>query len=261
LGFGAAGASAISVGFWVKANRTGSYGAVIQEYNVTRSYPFSFSVISSGVWEFKTAIVPGDTAGTWATDSAGALVLRIAMMVGSTFAGAAGAWAASDFRGVTGQTNGVAATSDFMQITGVVVLAGSVTLTSDMISRLTKPFADTLQDCQRYYEKSFDYPTVPAQNVGVGTGEFFWTAVVAGAVTHRTGSVSYKTRKRAAGTITLFNPAAANAQARDETGSLDFTVTSAFSSTEVQFRITATGNAGSVVGNLIGIHWVSDARL
>src|SRR5262249_39791273 len=87
LGFGAAGAQSVASGFWVKANRTGTYSASIENFNVNRAYPFNFTVNSSGVWEYKTQVIPGDTTGTWRKDNVAGIYINFVMMAGTNFTG------------------------------------------------------------------------------------------------------------------------------------------------------------------------------
>lgn len=125
-----------------------------------------------------------------------------------------------------------------------------------------RPLAVELALAQRYYEKSFAPDTTPAQNIGVDTGEATWAAQTAGSSTgQRSQRITFRTRKRTAPTMTLYNPAAANAQARDETLSGDCSSSAAQRIGEDGFCLFATGNASTAVGNNIGAHWAAAAEL
>jgi hypothetical protein len=93
LGWGAAGASPISIGFWVFANRPGNYSGSIMNGAANRSYPFSFTINSGSTWEFKTITAPGDTTGSWVKDNGTGLQICISMMAGSTYQAPANALA------------------------------------------------------------------------------------------------------------------------------------------------------------------------
>jgi hypothetical protein len=69
LALGTASAALISLGFWVKAHRTGTYSGALRNSAKNRSYPFTFAVSSADTWEFKTLSVGGDTSGTWLADT------------------------------------------------------------------------------------------------------------------------------------------------------------------------------------------------
>jgi hypothetical protein len=115
-------------------------------------------------------------------------------------------------------------------------------------------------DLLRYYRKSFASETLPAQDVGSGAGELRFPAITAGATAQRSGSLRFGAPMRSAPTVTLFNPSAANAQARDLTAGADCASTSAVNVSEHGFDVSCTGAAGTAAGNDIGVHWVADAR-
>jgi hypothetical protein len=150
LALGNATAAAISFGFWVKAHRTGSYSGSLRNSAKTRAYPFTFAINSADTWEFKTVAVAGDTSGTWLTDTGIGLSLNICIAGGSSRAGTGGAWAGSDYSGVTATTNAVAATSDTFQVTGLIVLPGIELPSSDRAPLIMRPYDAELIASQRY---------------------------------------------------------------------------------------------------------------
>ena len=155
LAFGTVSAQPLSIGFWIRANRTGTYSGAIRNSAVNRSYVFSFPVSASATWQFITVTIPGDTAGTWLTGTNVGLSLEIAMMCGTTFAGAANIWSAAGDIAVTGTTNGAAATTDYTEITGIIVLPGLELPNSTRASFIMRPFTEELPKCQRYYQAYF----------------------------------------------------------------------------------------------------------
>ena len=150
LAFGVASAQPVSIGFYIKANRTGTYSGSIRNSALNRAYPFSFTINSSGTWQFITVTIPGDTAGTWLTTTGVGLNLAICMACGSTYTGTVSTWASANYIGTTGTTNGVAATSDYMQITGLIVLPGIEMPNSTRAPFIMRPYTDELPLCQRY---------------------------------------------------------------------------------------------------------------
>lgn len=260
LGFGAAGALSVSLGFWVKANRTGTYSGALGNEDGTRSYPFNFTINVAGTWEYKTVTIAGDTTGTWNTNNSPGFKFYFTMMAGTNFTGTANTWAAANLNGVTGTINGVAATSDFMNITGVSLIPGSVAVSAAMSPYVMRSWDEELVRCQRLYEKSFNYGTVPVQNAGTFTGEAFFPAITAGATPQRLPTIFFSVRKRSTPSITLYNPAAANAEVRDETANLDCSATASLA-WEASLQVNTTGNAGSSAGNRLGVHWVADSSM
>ena len=171
LAFGLAGAQTVTVGFWTKIHRTGTYSGSIQNVAGTRSYPFNFTQNVADTWEYKTVVVPGDITGTWIGNTNaqwGNIIFAIG--VGTTFSGAANAWSASNFFGATGSTNGVAATSDVFQITGVTLLPGNLVIPSAMAPNFIRPYSEELLLCQRYFNNTIGFamemPVTSASDYG-----------------------------------------------------------------------------------------------
>lgn len=124
------------------------------------------------------------------------------------------------------------------------------------------PFDRDLAACQRFLSKSFIYATVPVQNAGTATGESAWGANVAGAIADIGSSISFPVIMRTTPTITLYNPAAANAQVRDANANADCTSSSAaYAQGGRSFSASYTANAATVAGNSMNVHWLAEARL
>jgi len=155
LQWGTAGASPITIAFWVYAARAGAYSGAVANAAFNRSYPFPFTVNAPHTWEYKTVSIPGDTTGTWAKDDTSGMSVIFTMMAGSTYLGTAYTWTASGKLGVTGMINtGVAATTDQFQITGIVVLPGIEAPSEPRWPLIMRPYDQELVTCQRYWSKS-----------------------------------------------------------------------------------------------------------
>ena len=128
------------------------------------------------------------------------------------------------------------------------------------IAVVERSFGEELSLCQRYYEKSFPYATVPAQNAGTSAGATGAAATVAGTATNYYGVVKYSMQKRIAPTVTFYNPFAANAFARNLITGANATVTNTYDASESSFGMAANGITGLLVGELVGVHWVADSR-
>ena len=156
LAFGSASAQSLSIGFWVKAHRAGNYSGVVRNSAGNRTYPFSFAVNVADTWEFTTLTIAGDTSGTWLTDNGVGLDIFWAVAAGSTSgSGTAGAWTATTgLIGVTGTTNGVAATSDTFQLTGVIVLPGVELPAAARSGLILRPYDQEFLLCARYFYRA-----------------------------------------------------------------------------------------------------------
>ncbi len=125
-----------------------------------------------------------------------------------------------------------------------------------------RTFAEQLTACRRYYYKTFQQTSVPAQNVGISGAEIYWNSTKAAALGMFSGTIPLPVPMQTTSpTITLYNPAATNAQARDVDAGADCSATVVNLNNGLNIYIGFTGNAGTVVGNRIGINFTADAEL
>ena len=149
LGWGAAGASTVTVSFWVRSSLTGSFGAALYNNDGNRSYPFSYTISSANTWEQKTITVAGDTTGTWLTDSSGAgIYVSFSLGSGSTYSGTANTWAGAYYVQPTGSVSLVGTNGATLYVTGVQLEKGSTATSFDY-----RPYGTELALCYRYYYK------------------------------------------------------------------------------------------------------------
>jgi hypothetical protein len=149
LGWGTANAKTVTLSFWVRSSLTGSFGGSMENANINRSYPFTYSISSADTWEYKTVTVAGDTTGTWLTTTGLGIRLFFSMGVGTDFLGTAGSWAAADYRSATGATSVIGTLNATFYITGVQLEVGSVATPFER-----RPYGTELALCQRYYYKT-----------------------------------------------------------------------------------------------------------
>jgi hypothetical protein len=205
FGFGAAGASTVTISFWVRSSIAGSYGFSLSNASQNRSYPVLYTINSANTFEYKTITIPGDTSGTWvgATNGIGMLCIW-SLGAGSTYQQTANAWGTGLGLGTTGQTNWITNAGATFFITGVQLEKGSTATSFDY-----RPFGTEVSLCQRYYEKSYNLDVVPGTS-GASGGTGFGgsnTGTTTGFL--GTSFVSYKVTKRVAGTITGWDNAGA----------------------------------------------------
>lgn len=122
-------------------------------------------------------------------------------------------------------------------------------------------FQETLRYARQFFDKSFNYGTAPVQNAGLTTGEQRWHANIAGAVANFSPTIPFAESMLIVPTITLYNPAAANAQVRNVTDGADHSASSAINISERGFVITSTGVAGTALGEQLAAHWTANGRL
>jgi hypothetical protein len=147
LGWGTANAQTITLSFWVRSSLTGTFGGSVKN-NVTRSYPFTYTISTANTWELKTVTVAGDTSGTWATDNSVGIYISLSLGAGATFSGVAGTWAGANYVTATGATSIVGTNGATFYITGVQLEVGSTATSFDV-----RDYGRELILCQRYFQK------------------------------------------------------------------------------------------------------------
>ena len=146
---GTSSAKPFSVSFWVKSNVTGTYIVWLFDEDNSRQVSASYTISASATWEKKTITLPADTTGAFNNDNGRSLYLSFWLGAGSNFTSGtlATTWASyAAANAAVGQTNLAAATSNYWQVTGVQLEAGSVATPFE-----TEQYSTTLAKCQRYF--------------------------------------------------------------------------------------------------------------
>lgn len=247
---------AMTLSFWVQSNLTGTYCVALRNSGNDRSYVAEYTINVANTWEKKTiSISASPVAGTWVYDSTGVGVrLGFALACGSTFQTTVGAWNTGNFLGTSNQVNWLASTSNVFFLTQVQLELGVTA--SPFESRF---WSQVLLDCQRYYSKTFNYATAPAQSAGTG-GALAYRNPVAGA-TARGLIWKYPNTMRAAPSITYYNPSAANTKWRNATLAADSGTPASDIIALDRLSISNPQISTDAVGNLIEIQVSADATL
>jgi hypothetical protein len=176
LGFGAAGASTVTLSFWVRSSLAGTFSGSLKNGNAyNRSYPFTFTINAANTWEYKTITVAGDTSGTWETGNLGGLIINLDLGCGSSLLSSANTWQAGNFNGVTGSTRLISTNGATFDIAGVQLEKGSVATAFDY-----RPYGTEFLLCQRYYQFSdiwanyiYIYGATIPPNYGIKSVQFY----------------------------------------------------------------------------------------
>jgi hypothetical protein len=145
LGWGAAGASSVTLSFWVRSSLTGTFGGSLANNAGNRFYVFTYTINAANTWEQKTITIAGDTSGTWESTFSAGIYLSWSLGTGSTFSSSAGSWGATAYYSVTGATSVVGTNGATFYITGVQLEKGSTATSFDY-----RPYGTELMLCQRY---------------------------------------------------------------------------------------------------------------
>jgi hypothetical protein len=188
LAKGTSDAKQVTLSFWVKSNVTGTYAGLLWDAPNSRLNSKSYTVNSSGVWEYKTIVFSGDQTGAIDDDNTEGLAVKLILGAGTTWTG--GAEGISPISGnqnryaASQAVNVAASVSNYWQITGVQLEVGSVATEFEHRS-----YGEELALCQRYYQHSNGtgaHPTNGADATSFGTGALplgtctIWGGSVAG---------------------------------------------------------------------------------
>lgn len=149
LGWGASGASSVTLSFWVRSSIIGTYAGALINENVDRSYVFTYTINVANTWEYKTVTIPGDTSGTWPTINGVGIYVMWDLGSGSSMNGTANTWSSSYIHRTSGSTNWVATSGATFYITGVQLEKGTQATAFDY-----RPYGAEFALCQRYFEIS-----------------------------------------------------------------------------------------------------------
>ena len=155
LAYGTSGAKAITLSFYVRSNKTGTYNVQFQQIdNSFKQAVLSYTISSADTWEFKSITVPGDTSGLINDDNGDGLALFWILGAGSTFTSGGErstytAFANGDVA-PTQTVNLADNTANEWMITGVQLEVGEQATPFEHRS-----FADECERCKRYYQKSY----------------------------------------------------------------------------------------------------------
>lgn len=203
---GTSSAQSITMSFWVKSNRTGTYIAELYDNDNTRQCSKSYVINATGVWEYKTVTFPADTIGAFDNDNALSLYVIWWLGAGSTFSSGTlnTTWASvTNANRAVGQINVASAINNYWQITGVQMTLGTVAPPFEF-----KDFQTDLRECQRYYEKSYDTTTTPGTLTEVGV---HWHSGSGNGSGRHYVPIRFKVEKRSNGyTVTTYDPSAVN---------------------------------------------------
>lgn len=146
FGFGQSGTRYVTLSFWVKSTKTGTFCICATNSAWNRSYIAEYTVSSSDTWEKKTVTFAVDTSGTWLYDSGIGLRIYWVLACGSLYHTTAGSWQAGTYFATANQVNALDSTSNNFKLALIQLEAGSVATPFE-----TRSIGQELALCQRYF--------------------------------------------------------------------------------------------------------------
>jgi len=236
LGWGAAGASTVTLSFWVRSSLTGTFGGSLWNNAADRSYPYSYTISVANTWEQKSITIAGDTSGTWLTTNGGGINVGFAFGVGASLSTTAGAWASGFYPSSTGATSVVGTNGATFYITGVQLEKGSTATSFDYRS-----YGTELALCQRYFEK---------WEASEGSGEVAMLGQAISTTLVVAGPFFYKVTKRTTSpTITYSSNSHFNFTTATNSGNPTGTLDSSIANANSARLLGTAGSALLVAGN------------
>ena len=194
---GTSSAESLTVSFWVRSNKTGTYILELKDNDNTRAISQSYTISSADTWEKKTLTFAGDTTGTLGNDNATSFRLILWLAAGSDYTSGtlSTSWESQTNANLAvGQVNLADSTSNEWYITGVQLEAGTSASDFEFL-----PKDVNLTRCQRYFQKSYDLDTTPGTATDTGV---YWTGGSSDSGNNVSFLPSYKTTMRSSPSVT-----------------------------------------------------------
>ena len=146
---GTTNAQSLTLSFWVKAVKTGTFIVDLVDVDNNRTISQSYTINSASTWEKKTLTFAGDTTGAFGNDNGKSLECNFWLGAGTDFTSGTlqTSWGTQvSANRVVGQVNLADSTDNEWYITGVQLEAGTTASDFEFL-----PYDVNLRRCQRYY--------------------------------------------------------------------------------------------------------------
>ena len=150
---GTSSAESITLSFYVRTNKTGTYQVHVEDNDNIRIIGSTYTVSTANTWQKVTVTLAGDTTGALDNDNGDSFAVFFALVAGTDNSSGAvpTAWEAKTNadRGAGLNVNLADTTSNYWQITGLQMEIGETATPFEHES-----YGETLQKCQRYFYRT-----------------------------------------------------------------------------------------------------------
>jgi len=188
---GTSSAESVTISFWVRSNKTGTYTLELYDNDNTRQISQTYTISSADTWEKKTLTFAGDTSGALGNDNGLSFAVQFWLATGANYNNQSlqTSWGSvtQASRVSSSQVNIADNTANEWYITGLQMEVGTTASDFEFI-----PFDVNERRCFRYFQ---DYASFK-----------LWTTALDGNTTTRLGgSMAYNTRMRATPSVSKTN--------------------------------------------------------
>jgi len=149
--YGTSDAKSITLNFWVRSTKTGTYIIELRHVNATYYNSQAYTINTADTWQNVTVTFDGYTATAFNNDNGLGLVIDWWLAAGSTFSGgtlSSNTWQNTEANRTAGQVNFVDNVANNFYLTGVQLELGSTATPFEHRS-----YGEELSLCERYYVK------------------------------------------------------------------------------------------------------------
>jgi hypothetical protein len=171
--FGTANAESLTLSFWVKSNKTGTYIVRFYDIDNSRALSQSYTISLASTWEKKTITISGDTVSGPNYDNGYAFAINWCLGAGTNYTSGTlnTSWnsvtSADQF---VGQVNLADDTANDWYITGVQLEVGTSASDFEFL-----PYDVNLRRCERYFQKHDGFEGTASQTTQFQSVQTFHT--------------------------------------------------------------------------------------
>ena len=183
---GTSSAESLTLSFWVKSSKTGTYVCELYDNDNIRQISKSYTIDSANTWEKKTITYVGDTTGAFDNNNALSLYCNFWLGAGSNYTSGTlnTDWNSSTTANrAVGQVNLADSTANEWYITGVQLEAGTTASDFEFL-----PVDVNLRRCERYFKN------IVQNNASSGETHLGMAAQYTGTVAYGTFDLGYRMR-------------------------------------------------------------------
>jgi len=242
----------VTISFWVKATKTGTYCFAIKNSTGDRSYVSEYTINTTNTWEKKEVTIPLDqTGGTENYTNGVGIAMRWSLSCGSTRQSTPNEWQAGDYVATANQVNATDSTDNNFWLSQVKLELGSVA--TPFVSR---PIAEELRLCQRYYEKNYPLGVAPGTNPSTDSIRY-----ASAYSTSRLLGIGFMVRKRAAATVILWSRTGTANKVSNPASGADVGTTVTATGGETGFTGPSDSGSGFTAGAAYYFNYTADAEI